>query len=81
MLLYTTRLGTKIAIKGDVIMIIKKKLTHRDGKSLEMKQRKMRLTEEENAKLDEILDKTGLNLRDLMAEMIEDKWMEEINNA
>lgn len=81
MLLYTTELGTKITIKGDVIMIVKKKLTHRDGKSLEMKQRKMRLTEEENEKLDELLAKTKLNLRDLMAELIEERWMEEVNNA
>ncbi|MGV2803586.1 hypothetical protein GNF85_07810 [Clostridium perfringens] len=62
-------------------MIIKKKLTHRDGKSLEMKQRKMRLTEEENEKLDELLAKTKLNLRDLMSELIEERWMEEVNNA
>ncbi|MFH0325403.1 hypothetical protein [Clostridium perfringens] len=62
-------------------MIIKKKLTHRDGKSLEMKQRKMRLTEEENEKLDELLAKTKLNLRDLMAELIEERWIEEVNNA
>ncbi|EOU1703558.1 hypothetical protein QQF12_05335 [Clostridium perfringens] len=62
-------------------MIVKKKLTHRDGKSLEMKQRKMRLTEEENEKLDELLAKTKLNLRDLMAELIEERWIEEVNNA
>jgi len=64
-----------------LFLIIKKKLTHRDGKSLEMKQRKMRLTEEENEKLDELLAKTKLNLRDLMAELIEERWMEEVNNA
>ena len=62
-------------------MIVKKKLTHRDGKSLEMKQRKMRLTEEENEKLDELLAKTKLNLRDLMAELIEERWIEEVTNA
>ncbi|MDK0700142.1 hypothetical protein QTI54_05920 [Clostridium perfringens] len=46
-----------------------------------MKQRKMRLTEEENEKLDELLAKTKLNLRDLMAELIEERWIEEVNNA
>lgn len=51
--------------------------TDRNGLGKKMKTRQMRLTDEENEQLDEILIKTGYTLRDLMAELINERWLEE----
>lgn len=56
------------------------KYTTRDGQAREMKKRSFRLTEDENEMLEELLKHTGVTLRDLIAEMIEERWMEEFNN-
>ena len=53
------------------------KFTDRQGQANDMKQRKVRLTDEENRMLDEVLEKTGYTLRDLFAELVEERWHEE----
>ncbi|EGT3617261.1 hypothetical protein [Clostridium perfringens] len=60
-------------------MKIKRSYKDREGNSLEMKKRTIRLTNEENEMLDEILDITKLSLRDLISEMIEERYVEETN--
>lgn len=53
------------------------KYTDREGQGRQMTRRTVRLTDEENAKLDEVLNKTGYTLRDLFSEMLEERWIEE----
>lgn len=60
---------------------VSERFTDRGGESLQMKKRTVRLTEDENEMLEELLKHTGVTLRDLIAEMIEERWMEEINNG
>lgn len=57
---------------------MKQKRTYEDrnGSSAEMKKRTVRLTDEENEKLDELLSITGLSLRELIAEMIDERYIE-----
>lgn len=62
-------------------MAFNPKYTDRNGQARQMKVRQIRITEEENEMLEELLSKTGYTLRDLMAEMIEERWMEEFNNG
>ena len=59
-------------------MATRKDYTDREGQAKEMKKRSIRLTDEENETLNELLDITGMTLRDLIAEMIEERYMEEI---
>lgn len=62
-------------------MAFNPKYTDREGQGRSMVRRTVRLTEEENGMLDEILAKTGYTLRDLIAELVEERWMEEFNNG
>jgi len=57
---------------------MKRKRTYEDrnGSSAEMKKRTVRLTDEENEKLNELLSITGLSLRELIAEMIDERYIE-----
>lgn len=55
-------------------MALRKDLTDRQGKSLDMIKRGIRLTDEENYKLNKLLDVTGMTLRDLIASLIEEKY-------
>lgn len=50
-------------------------LTSRDGKSSEMKLRSVRLTEDENHKLNYILEARSMTLRDFVAEQIEKEFI------
>lgn len=52
----------------------KRSYDDRDGKSLEMKKRTIRLTVEEDGLLDELLATTGLSLRNLFSEMITHRY-------
>lgn len=61
-------------------MAFNPKYTDREGQGRNMIRRAVRLTEEENEMLNEILSKTGYTLRDLIAELVEERWMEEFNN-
>lgn len=51
-------------------MAARKDLTDRNGKSKEMPKRGIRLTDEENAKLNTLIVQTGKSLRDLIADLI-----------
>ena len=55
-------------------MEARKDLTDRNGKSQEMVKRSFRLTDEENAMLNHLTAQTGLTLRDLMAQLVEEKY-------
>lgn len=55
-------------------MALRHDLVDRKGKSSEMPKRGIRLTDEENTKLNELMDATGMNLRDLIASLIEEKY-------
>lgn len=55
-------------------MALRKDLTDRQGKSLDMIKRGIRLTDEENCKLNKLLDITGITLRDLIASLIEQEY-------
>ena len=55
-------------------MAARKDLTDRNGKSQEMVKRSFRLTDEENAMLNHLIAQTGLTLRDLMAQLVEEKY-------
>ena len=57
-------------------MAARKDLTDRNGKSKEMIKRGVRLTDSENSMLNNLIAQTGLNLRDLIAELIEEKYNE-----
>lgn len=57
-------------------MAARKDLTDRNGKSKEMIKRGVRLTDSENLMLNNLIAQTGLNLRDLIAELIEEKYNE-----
>ena len=57
-------------------MAARKDLTDRNGKSKDMVKRSVRLTDEENAMLNGLMAQTGLNLRDLIAQLIEEKYNE-----
>ena len=57
-------------------MAARKDLTDRHGKSKEMIKRGVRLTNEENEKLNSLVAQTGLTLRDLVAQLIEEKYNE-----
>lgn len=57
-------------------MAARKDLTDRNGKSKEMVKRGVRLTNSENAMLNSLIAQTGLNLRDLIAQLIEEKYNE-----
>lgn len=50
--------------------------TDRNGMGRMMKKRTFRLTDEEDEMLKEVLIKSGTTLRDLMAELIQERWME-----
>ena len=52
-------------------MAARNDLTDRNGKSKEMTKRGIRLTEEENNKLNELVSNSGLTLRDYIAGLIE----------
>lgn len=54
------------------------KYTDRSGASLEMIQRKVRLTEDENEMLNELLEFNQMTLRDLIAALIEDEYIKQI---
>lgn len=54
------------------------KYTDRAGASLEMIQRKVRLTEDENEMLNELLEFNQMTLRDLIAALIEDEYIKQI---
>lgn len=56
---------------------INPKFTNREGQSRKMKVRQLRLTDDENEMLNELLAATGLTLRDLIAEMIDERYREE----
>lgn len=62
-------------------MAFNPRYTDREGQGRNMVRRTVRLTDEENKQLDEVLKKTEMTLRDLVAEMINERWMEEINNG
>ena len=55
-------------------MAARKDLTDKNGKSQEMVKRSFRLTDEENAMLNHLTAQTGLTLRDLMAQLVEEKY-------
>lgn len=55
-------------------MAARNDLTDRDGKSKEMIKRGFRLTDEENEMLNSLLAHTKLTLRDLLAQLIEEKY-------
>ena len=55
-------------------MAARKDLTDRNGKSKDMIKRSVRLTDEENTMLNNLMGKTGLNLRDLIAHLVEEKY-------
>lgn len=57
-------------------MAARKDLTDRNGKSKEMVKRGVRLTDSENSMLNDLIAQTGLNLRDLIAQLIEEKHNE-----
>ena len=57
-------------------MAARKDLTDRNGKSKDMVKRSVRLTDEENAMLNGLMAQTGLNLRDLIAQLVEEKYNE-----
>ncbi|MGU9331989.1 hypothetical protein ACV30S_13410 [Clostridium perfringens] len=62
-------------------MATRKDYTDRAGQAKLMTKRGFRLTEEENDKLNELLKVTKLTLRDLITELIEDRYMEEKKHA
>lgn len=55
-------------------MAARKDLTDRNGKSQEMVKRSFRLTDAENAILNHLTAQTGLTLRDLIAQLVEEKY-------
>lgn len=55
-------------------MAARKDLTDRNGKSQEMVKRSFRLTDAENAMLNHLTAQTGLTLRDLIAQLVEEKY-------
>jgi hypothetical protein len=55
-------------------MIAQSNYTDRDGQAREMRQRQIRVTEDENKKLNELIDLTGLTLRDLITGLIEEEY-------
>ena len=57
-------------------MAARKDLTDRNGKSKEMIKRGVRLTDSENSMLNSLIAQTGLNLRDLIAQLVEEKYNE-----
>jgi hypothetical protein len=57
-------------------MAARKDLTDRKGKSKEMIKRGIRLTDEENNKLNRLMGDMGLNLRDLIAYLVEKEFKE-----
>lgn len=57
-------------------MAARKDLTDRNGKSKDMVKRGVRLTDSENSMLNSLIAQTGLNLRDLIAQLIEEKYNE-----
>lgn len=56
---------------------INPKYTDRSGQGRQMVKRQVRLTDDENEMLNELLAATGLTLRDLIAEMIDERYREE----
>ena len=56
---------------------INPKFTNREGQSRKMKVRQLRLTDDENEMLNELLAATGLTLRDLVSEMIDERYRNE----
>lgn len=52
-------------------MAVRKDSTDRNGKSREMAKRGIRLTDEENSKLNELVAHSGMNLRDYISNLIE----------
>ncbi len=56
---------------------INPKYTDRGGQGRKMKVRQLRLTDDENEMLNELLAATELTLRDLIAEMIDERYREE----
>lgn len=63
-------------------MATRKDHQDRGGKSTEMVKRTVRLTQEENNKLNEILEVSKSTLRDAIADMIEKRYIEvTINEA
>lgn len=61
-------------------MATRKDLTDRNGKSQEMVKRSFRLTDAENVMLNHLTAQTGLTLRDLIAQLVEEKYNELNNN-
>lgn len=57
-------------------MAARNDLTDRNGKSKEMIKRGFRLTNEENEMLNSVVAQTGLTLRDLIAQLVEEKYNE-----
>lgn len=57
-------------------MATRKDSTDRNGKAREMKLRGVRLTDAEDAMLNDLMAQTGLKLRDLIAQLIEEKYNE-----
>ncbi len=55
-------------------MAARKDLTDRNGKSKEMIKRGVRLTDEENYRLERLMTMSGLNLRDLIATLVNEKY-------
>lgn len=64
-------------MEGAKNMGMNPKYTDRNGMGKQMTKRQVRLTDDENEQLNEILNKTGTTLRDLIAELINERWMEE----
>ena len=57
-------------------MAARKDVIDRNGKSKEMVKRGFRLTNEENEMLNSVVAQTGLTLRDLIAQLVEEKYNE-----
>lgn len=55
-------------------MAARNDLTDRNGKSKEMIKRGVRLTDEENYRLERLMTMSGLNLRDLIATLVNEKY-------
>lgn len=54
-------------------MATRKDYTDRSGEGKQMKQRLLRLTDEENEMLDDLIAETGMTMRDLIAILIENE--------
>lgn len=56
---------------------INPKYTDRGREGKKMKGRLIRLTEDENEMLDELIQATGLTMRDLIVKLLDEKYREE----